>query len=299
MINRLAIIGVGLIGGSLARAARRAGVCRVIVGGGRDEAQLRRAVELGVIDRYDMDIAVAVRDADMVVVAVPLGAMEAVLRRIAGQVRPDTVITDAGSAKGSVVAAARAAFGEVPPGFVPGHPIAGTEKSGVEASFAELFEGRRVILTPLPNTSAQALAAVHALWQQVGAEVVEMDVAHHDEVLAATSHLPHVLAYALVDTLVGMDASEEIFRFAAGGFRDFTRIASSDPAMWRDICIANRTALLMVLERFRAELSSLTAAIEAANGEHIVSVFSRAKAARDRYMMLNTEIRNLKPSENE
>lgn len=299
MINRLAIIGVGLIGGSLARAARRAGVCREIVGGGRDEAQLRRAVELGVIDRYDMDIAAAVRDADMVVVAVPLGAMEAVLRRIAGQVRPDTVITDVGSAKGSVVAAARAAFGEVPPGFVPGHPIAGTEKNGVEASFAELFDGRRVILTPLPNTSAQALAAVRMLWRHAGAEVAQMDVAHHDEVLAATSHLPHVLAYVLVDTLVGMDASEEIFRFAAGGFRDFTRIASSDPAMWRDICIANRAALLTVLERFRAELSSLTAAVEAADGERIVSVFSRAKAARDRYMMLNTETRNLKPSENE
>lgn len=283
MINRLAIIGVGLIGGSLARAARRAGVCREIVGGGRDEAQLRRAVELGVIDRYALDIAAAVADADMVVVAVPLGAMEAVLRRIAGRARPDAVITDVGSAKGSVVAAARAAFGEVPPGFVPGHPIAGTEKSGVEASFAELFEGRRVILTPLSNTSAQALAAVRALWQQAGAEVVEMDVAHHDEVLAATSHLPHVLAYALVDTLVGMDASEEIFRFSAGGFRDFTRIASSDPAMWRDICIANRAALLAVLERFRAELSSLTAAIEAADGERIVSVFSRAKAARDRF----------------
>ncbi|MDX1250942.1 MAG: prephenate dehydrogenase/arogenate dehydrogenase family protein [Gammaproteobacteria bacterium] len=299
MINRLAIIGVGLIGGSLARAARRAGVCSEIVGGGRDEAQLRRAVELGVIDRYELDIAAAVGDADMVVVAVPLGAMEAVLRRIAGRVRPDAVITDVGSAKGSVVAAARAAFGEVPPGFVPGHPIAGTEKSGVEASFAELFESRRVILTPLSTTSAQALAAVRALWQQAGAEVVEMDVAHHDEVLAATSHLPHVLAYALVDTLVGMDASEEIFRFAAGGFRDFTRIASSDPAMWRDICIANRAALLAVLERFRAELSSLTAAIEAADGERIVSVFSRAKAARDRYMILNSETRNLKPGENE
>ncbi|MFZ5592814.1 MAG: prephenate dehydrogenase [Pseudomonadota bacterium] len=299
MINRLAIIGVGLIGGSLARAARRAGVCREIVGGGRDEAQLRRAVELGVIDRYDMDIAAAVRDADMVVVAVPLGAMEAVLRRIAGQVSPGTVITDVGSAKGSVVAAARAAFGEVPPGFVPGHPIAGTEKNGVEASFAELFDGRRVILTPLPNTSAQALATVRTLWRHTGAEVVEMDVAHHDEVLAATSHLPHVLAYVLVDTLLGMDASEEIFRFAAGGFRDFTRIASSDPAMWRDICIANRAALLTVLERFRAELSSLTAAVEAADGESIVSVFSRAKAVRDRYMMLNTETRNLKPSENE
>lgn len=299
MINRLAIIGVGLIGGSLARAARRAGVCREIVGGGRDEAQLRQAVEWGVIDRYDMDITAAVHDADMVVVAVPLGAMEPVLRQIAGHVRHDAIITDVGSAKGSVVTAVRAAFGGIPPGFVPGHPIAGTEKSGVDASFAELFDGRRVILTPLPNTAPQALAAVRALWQHAGAEVLEMDVAHHDEVLAATSHLPHVLAYALVDTLVSMDTSEEIFRFAAGGFRDFTRIVSSDPAMWRDICIANRTALLKVLERFRAELSSLAAAIEAGDGGHIVSIFSRAKAARDRYMTVDSKVRHLKPSENE
>lgn len=285
MIKRLAIIGVGLIGGSLARAMKRAGLCDEIVGGGRDAAQLRKAVELGVIDRYDIDIASAARDADMVVIAVPLGAMEQVLCALAGQVRPDTVITDVGSAKASVVAAARHVFDEVPANFVPGHPIAGTEKNGVEASFAELFQGRRVILTPLPHTDAHALAQVRLLWRTAGAEVIEMGVEHHDEVLAATSHLPHILAYSLVDTLVRMDSSEagdEIFRFAAGGFRDFTRIASSDPVMWRDICLANRTAIIAQLERFSADLDTLTALVRNSDGERILAVFSRAKAARDR-----------------
>ena len=286
MIKRLAIIGVGLIGGSLARAVRRAGLCEEIIGSGRDVAQLRKAVELGVIDCYNIDIASAVHDADMVVVAVPLGAMEQVLRALAGHVRPDTIITDVGSAKASVVTAARNVFGEVPANFVPGHPIAGTEKNGVEASFAELFQGRRVILTPLPHTDAYALAQVHLLWRTAGAEVVEMGVEHHDEVLAATSHLPHILAYSLVDTLVrmdaGMDNSEEIFRFAAGGFRDFTRIASSDPVMWRDICLANRLAIITLLERFRGDLDALMDLIRAGDSERILAVFSRAKAARDR-----------------
>lgn len=290
MIKRLAIIGVGLIGGSLARAVKRVALCEEIVGGGRDVAQLRKAVELGVIDRYDTDIARAVHDADMVMLAVPLGAMEPVLRAIAGQVRPDTIITDVGSAKASVVVAARNVFGEVPANFVPGHPIAGTEKNGVEASFAELFQGRRVILTPLPHTNAHALTQVRLLWRATGAEITEMGVEHHDEVLAATSHLPHILAYALVDTLVRMDAgmdtsidnSDEIFRFAAGGFRDFTRIASSDPVMWRDICLANRPAIITLLERFRSDLDALTASIRVGDSEGILAVFNRAKAARDR-----------------
>ena len=290
MIKRLTIIGVGLIGGSLARAVKRAGLCGEIVGSGRDVAQLRKAVELGVIDRYDIDIASAVRDADMVVIAVPLGAMEQVLRALVGHIRADAIITDVGSAKASVVSAARNVFGEVPANFVPGHPIAGTEKNGVEASFAELFQGRRVILTPLPHTDVHALAQVHLLWRAAGAEVVEMGVEHHDEVLAATSHLPHILAYALVDTLVRMDAcgdanpdsSEEIFRFAAGGLRDFTRIASSDPTMWRDICLANRPAIITLLERFRGDLDALTELIRTSDSERILAVFSRAKAARDR-----------------
>ena len=283
MIKCLAIIGVGLIGGSLALAVKRAGVCQEIVGGGRDEAQLCKALELGVIDRYEIDIATAVHGADMVVVAVPLGAMEEVFRQIAGHVRPDTLITDTGSAKGSVVAAARAAFGAVPQTFVPGHPIAGMEKNGVEASSVDLFEGQRVILTPLPDTQTEALAAVRMLWQHAGAEIVEMEVEHHDAVLAATSHLPHVLAYVLVDMLARMDESQGIFHFAAGGLRDFTRIASSDPVMWRDICLANRVTVLSMLECFSSELASLTAAIRAADETYILSVFTRSKVARDLY----------------
>ena len=283
MIRRLCILGVGLIGGSLARALKRAGACAEVVGCGRDEASLRRAVELGVIDRYDTDPARAVAGAELVVLAVPLGVMEPVLRAIAPALDARAVITDVGSAKGSVVAAAAAVFGALPARFVPGHPIAGTEKSGVEASFADLFVRRRVILTPLPETDLAAHATVRWMWEQAGAEVVDMAVAHHDEVLAATSHLPHVLAYALVDSLARMQEQAEIFRYAAGGFRDFTRIASSDPAMWRDICLANRAALVGMLDRFSDDLAQLRDAIEREDGATVAEVFTRAKTARDRF----------------
>jgi len=283
MIKRLCIIGVGLIGGSLARAVKRAGYYEEVVGHGRDEQQLRRAVELGVIDRYEKDPARAVSGADMIVLAVPLGAMEGVMRAIAPHLKSGAIITDVGSAKGSVVAAAQAAFGAVPNYFVPGHPIAGTEKNGVEASFAKLFQGRRVILTPLADTDAAALAAVRRLWEQAGAEVVEMSVEHHDEVLAATSHLPHMLAFALVDTLARMHEQAEIFRYAAGGFRDFTRIASSDPVMWRDICLANRDAIAAMIDRFQGDLVGLPEAIVQGDAKRIENIFTRAKAARDRY----------------
>lgn len=283
MINRLCIIGVGLIGGSLARALKQAGYCGEVVGCGRDEAQLRRARELGVIDCYERDPARAVGDADMIVLAVPLGAMEVVMRTIAGHVAADAVITDVGSAKGGVVTAAQAAFGTVPERFVPGHPIAGTEKSGVEASFADLFRQRRVILTPLDHSDADAVAAVREMWERAGAEVMEMSVAHHDEILAATSHLPHMLAFALVDTLARMHEQAEIFRYAAGGFRDFTRIASSDPVMWRDICLANREAIAAMIDRFQGDLAGLREAIVQGDGRRIEEIFVRAKAARDRY----------------
>jgi len=283
VFQRVCIIGVGLIGGSLARAARAAGLFGEVVGCGRNEANLKRAVELGVIDRYDCDPGRAAEGADLVLVAVPLGNMEAVFRQLAGRLAPGAVLTDVGSAKASVVAAARAAFGQLPPGFVPGHPIAGTEQSGVEASFPELFQGRRVILTPVPETDPQALAKVQYLWEGAGAEVVIMDVAHHDEVLAATSHLPHVLAYTLVDTLSRMGERDEIFRYAAGGFRDFTRIASSDPVMWRDICLANHDAVLNMVERFQDDLADLAAAIRDSDGERLLKIFQNAKAARDRY----------------
>jgi prephenate dehydrogenase len=283
MIKQLTIIGIGLIGGSLARALKQAGYCNEIVGCGRDAENLQKALELGVIDRSSTDVAEAVTGSDMVVVAVPLGAMEACFSAMNGHLSADAVLTDVGSAKASVIAAAKKAFNELPAGFVPGHPIAGTEQSGVEASFAGLYQGRRVILTPIAESAPEATAKVTAMWQQVGATVDEMSVAHHDEILAATSHLPHLLAYGLVDSLVGMDDSEEIFQFAAGGFRDFTRIASSDPAMWRDICLANRDALLKVLERYNDDLQALTGFIRQQDGEALQTFFSRAKVARDRY----------------
>ncbi|NIR59181.1 MAG: prephenate dehydrogenase/arogenate dehydrogenase family protein [Gammaproteobacteria bacterium] len=283
-IDRLCIVGVGLIGGSLARAARRAGVCGEIVGAGRHAGRLRRAFELGVIDAYDTDVAAAAHGADMIVVAVPLGATEAVLEALRASLAPEAVVTDVGSAKTAVVEAARRAFGAASARFVPGHPIAGTECSGVEASFAELFDGARVILTPSADTAPEAIERVQALWQTAGARVERMDAAHHDEVLAATSHLPHLLAFALVDSLSRREEHDEIFRYAAGGFRDFTRIASSDPVMWRDICLANREAVLAALGGFEADLQAVTRAVEAGDGPALEALFRRAKAARDRYL---------------
>ncbi len=284
MIRRLAVIGVGLIGGSLARALRAAGAVDEVVGCGRSVANLERAVELGVIDRWDQDPAQEVAGADLVFVAVPLGTMGQVFSAIREALAADAVVTDGGSVKGSVVADARAAFGCIPPGLVPGHPIAGTERSGVDASFAELYQGRRVILTPLPETAPGALERVSAMWQACGAQVTLMEVAHHDEVLAATSHLPHMLAFGLVDALARMRENDEIFRYAAGGFRDFTRIASSDPIMWRDICIANREPLGTMLERFGDEMKDLAETIRGGDAAHLLEIFARAKAARDRYV---------------
>ena len=282
MIERLAIIGVGLIGGSLARALREAGAVNDVVGCGRSLPNLERAVEIGVIDRFDQDPAAAVEGADLVFIAVPLGSMRAVFTAIRDRLRPDAIVTDGGSVKGSVVADALAAFGQIPPRLVPGHPIAGTECSGVDASFATLYRDRRVILTPLPETEPEAIARVDWMWRTCGAEVSRMSVAHHDEVLAATSHLPHMLAYGLVDALARMDETDEIFRYAAGGFRDFTRIASSSPVMWRDICVANREALSAMLARFSIELTDLAQAIRLGDGNTLLEVFERAKAARDR-----------------
>lgn len=283
MIRRLCVIGVGLIGGSLARALRRRSDCPEIIGASRRREHLQQALELGVIDRYDTDLGSAVAEADLVMVCVPLGAMEAVFRQIKDHLRSDAVLTDAGSAKASVVEAARAAFGRVPPFLVPGHPIAGTERSGVEASFAELYDGRRVILTPTEETAPEATARVRALWEAAGAQVTEMDVAHHDLVLAATSHLPHVLAFTLVDCMARMGDHDEIFAYAAGGFRDFTRIASSDPVMWRDICVANAAALEQMLERFQQDLEQARQAIEQGDGAAILKLFQDAKAARDQF----------------
>lgn len=281
MIKKLTIIGVGLIGGSLARALRARGKVGEIIGHNREERHLKRAVELGVIDRYEMDMANAVRGSDVVLLAVPVGAMRSVFEDLAGHLGDGAIVTDVGSSKGSVVEAAQQVYGKVPDWFVPGHPIAGIETSGVEASFAELFERCRVILTPLPHTSHAAVAKVRAMWECVGAIVEEVDVQHHDSVLAATSHLPHLLAFALVDTLATMDDKQEMFRFAAGGFRDFTRIASSDPMMWHDICVNNQASILRILRRFQDDLRKLSNAIENNDGGYLLDTFTRAKQARD------------------
>ena len=283
MIRRLCVIGTGLIGGSLARDLRRLGKVGEIVGSSRHATNLERAVDLGIIDRFDVDAARAVAGADMVVVAVPLGATASVFERIRDTVEDEAIITDVGSAKGSVVAAARAVLGARSSRFVPAHPVAGTEHSGVDSSVDRLFENRRVIVTPTSVTDPGALERVSTMWRMVGADVIEMDVDRHDEILAATSHLPHMLAYTLVDVLGRMTERAEIFGYSAGGLRDFTRIASSDPQMWHDICGANRDAIVGALERFRDALDQLTDAVRQRDGEHVRSVFTRAKTIRDEY----------------
>jgi len=283
-LGTLAVIGVGLIGGSLARALRTAGRVDRVIGCGRSAANLEAAIELGVIDAFTHDVREAVAEADLVFLATPLGAMRGAFEAMAETLPAQALVTDGGSAKGSVVADCRAVAPQILPRFVPGHPIAGTENNGVAASFAELYQNRRVILTPLPENDPNDVARVRAMWSACGAEVTEMSVAHHDEVLAATSHLPHMLAFGLVDMLARLKENDEIFRYAAGGFRDFTRIASSNPVMWRDICLANRDALGPMLAAFAEEMNELAESIGAADSQRLLAIFERAKAARDRYV---------------
>lgn len=284
-IDKLTVLGVGLIGGSLARALRRTNEVGEIVGYGRDAAKLSCGVELGVIDRGTCDLRDAVAGADVVVVAVTLGATERLLAALAPVVDPETIITDVGSVKQSVIADARRLLGAGFRRFVPGHPIAGTERSGVEASFAELYDRQRIILTPCADTDPLALEVVRAMWRQAGAaEVIDMDPAHHDEVLAATSHVPHVLAYALVDCLAAMEDRIEIFKYAAGGFADFTRIASSDPDMWHDVTMANRDAIFKVLTQYETTARAIATALAAGDSEGLKNLFRRAKDARDRFV---------------
>jgi prephenate dehydrogenase len=283
MLNQLSIIGVGLIGGSLALALKEAGYCKRIVGIGRNSERLKAAAQAGVIDQGTTDYAAGLAEADMILIAVPLNVYVDAFKQIKGKFKADAVITDVGSAKGCVLEDAAKVFGKIPANFVPGHPIAGTEKNGFEAAFAGLYRKRRVVLTPTAETSAAAVGSVTAMWQATGAVVECTDAAHHDHVLAATSHLPHILAFGLVDSLARENNVEEIFRFAAGGFRDFTRIAASDPAVWRDICLRNRDALLQALKAYSENLDELERAIEEGDAKELMEIFTRAKTARDKF----------------
>lgn len=283
MIGRLVVVGLGLIGGSFAKGLRESGLCREVVGVDLDPQSRKLAVELGVVDRCEEDLAAACQGADVIQLAVPILAMEKLLALLAGMDLGQAILTDVGSAKGNVVRAATEAFGGMPTRFVPGHPIAGSEQSGVEASNAELFRRHKVILTPLDQTDPAALAVVDRLWRELGADVEHMQVERHDEVLAATSHLPHLLAFGLVDSLAKRNENLEIFRYAAGGFRDFTRIAGSDPVMWHDIFLANREAVLRTLDTFRSDLDALRDAVDAGDGHQLLGVFTRARVAREHF----------------
>lgn len=282
-IGRLVVVGLGLIGGSFAKGLRERGLCREVVGVDLDAESRRLAVQLGVVDRCESDLAAACQGADVIQLAVPILAMEKVLAELAKLDLGNAVLTDVGSAKGNVVRAARTAFFGRAVRLVPGHPIAGSEQSGVEAANAELFRRHKVILTPCEHSDEAAVALVEGLWRELGADVEAMEVEHHDQVLAATSHLPHLLAFTLVDSLAKRSENLEIFRYAAGGFRDFTRIAGSDPVMWHDIFLANREAVLRTLDTFRDDLDALRDAVDAGDGHQLLGVFTRARVAREHF----------------
>ena len=282
MINHLVIVGVGSIGASLGLALRREGFVKKVTGVGRGLENLKVAQQRGAIDEYSTDAASAVANADMVFLAVPMGTMRATLQSIKDSLPANAIVTDGGSTKGSVIKDFAEVFGSTEQ-FVPGHPIAGTEKSGAAAAIHDLYKNRRVLLTPDAETNAGALKLVREMWQVTGAKVEEMSAEHHDTVLAATSHLPHMLAFGLVDSLAKMEDVDEIFKYAAGGFRDFTRIASSDPTMWRDICVNNRDALMSSMERYLDDMKEIYAAVDKGDADKLQEIFSTAKSTRDKF----------------
>ena len=284
MINKLVIIGVGLIGGSFALALREAGLVREIVGVGRSLENLSAALGTYVIDNASQDAAQAVQNADLVLLAVPVGQMGAMMAAIAPHLSAHTIISDVGSTKQDVVALARQHLARQLTRFVPGHPIAGAEASGVKAARGDLFRERNVVLTPLAETDPAAQALLTSLWQGCGAKVSQMTPPQHDAVFAAVSHLPHVLAFALVDYIANQANVEQLFGFAASGFRDFTRIAGSSPEMWRDICLANRDALLQQIGGYEQELARIKALIAAGDGTGLAELFGHARDARQGYL---------------
>lgn len=286
MFKRLCVIGTGLIGGSIARAARAQGLCEEIVAFGREKnlPNLQLAKDIGVIDRFYTDMAGALEQADLVIVATPVGSMQSIFESIKPYWNSQTIYSDAGSTKGSVIDAISSVFGEVPANFVPAHPIAGAERSGVDASTAVLFKNRRLILTPLESTDKTTVEKLTAFWQKIGSSVSVMSVEHHDTVLAATSHLPHILAFALVGLLGRKDEQREIFKYAAGGFKDFSRIASSDPTMWQDICLANKTEIIPLIQQFQTELSQIEQILQQDQAQQLFDTFTYARNARQRFL---------------
>ena len=284
MIERLCLIGVGLMGGSLALALRQRGLVREVVGIDVDPANLAAARERNIIDAGFSDLREGVEGADWVVIAAPVGATPGILANLRSVWREDVIYTDTGSTKADVIGGLERILGHVPGNFVPGHPITGAERSGAGAAEPNLFASRRVIVTPVAATSPDILVQVEAMWRGVGASVTRMDPAHHDEVLAATSHLPHVLAFVLTEMLGRKDEQQEIFQYAAGGFRDFTRIASSDPRMWRDICLANAREIVPLIEQYREALGTTAERMRLGDAEGLLQLFSAARSARQRFL---------------
>ena len=283
----LLVVGLGLIGGSFAMACKNHQSVGRVIGYDRDADAIAGAIARGLVDRGESDLTAAVKEADIIFIAVPILATRSILSLIQPYLKPEAILTDAGSAKGIVVSDVRATLTpEQCVQFVPGHPIAGAERSGVMAATPNLYANHRIILTPMPETQADAVAVITALWESIGAQIDTMAIDHHDDVLAATSHLPHLLAFNLVDTLAKNTENSEIFHYAAGGFRDFTRIAASDPIMWHDIFMANRESVLLVMDQYLAELHLLRNAVAHADGDYMKSVFRNAKVARDHFSQI-------------
>ncbi|HWU97419.1 MAG TPA: prephenate dehydrogenase/arogenate dehydrogenase family protein [Oxalicibacterium sp.] len=283
MLKKIVIFGVGLIGGSFAAGLRKAGAVEEIVGVGRTSASLTRAKELGLIDCISTSVEEALHDADLVLVAAPVAQTESILSAIKPWLQPQTVITDAGSIKGEVVAAAVRALGDRIAQFVPGHPIAGSEANGPDAALADLYVGKKVVLTPLPQNAPAHVERVAAAWQQCGALIHKLGVEEHDAVFAAVSHLPHLLAYALVDDIASKPHADLLFQYAASGFRDFTRIAGSSPEMWRDISLANQPAILNELDAYIAQLTRFRALLAQKDGAAMEAMFANAQRARNEW----------------
>lgn len=281
-MNKICIIGVGLIGGSVAKGLRKTNQVKHISGFGRAAASLKIAQKLGVIDDYSLDLKTAIKDAEMVIIATPVNSFSDILSLIKPHLDSQTIITDVGSTKVNIIKIARTVFGKMPINFVPSHPIAGKEKSGVEASDDGLFQGKRVILTPTAKTSSQAISKVSELWQILGAKVETMDAQQHDNLLAMTSHLPHILAFGLMDYLI--TNQQNACDYAAGGFKDFSRIASSDATMWRDICLNNETEIIKHIKGYQHTLDKIIGLIDDKNSTELAALFKSAKQNRDRWL---------------